>query len=169
MTSQKNSRRIFLKNILCGSISAHLATPMHLLAEEKTKDRLKKGQMFYRRLGRTNLFISEISLGGSPLPDWAILLKAVERGINYIDNSESYQNGNMERQIGRLFKEIGRDKVYAATKFHLRRNWNEKSIINAVNKSLRRLQQIIWMFFLSMEQTAQNSLPMRVCFQPLIN
>ena len=96
--------------------------------------------MFYRRLGRTNLFISEISLGGSPLPSWALLLEAINRGVNYIDASESYQNGNIERQIGRLFNEIGRDKVYVGTKFHLRRNWSESSILNSVNQSLRRLQ-----------------------------
>lgn len=140
MENQKKSRRSFLKNILCGTLSASLARPEQFLGEEKKRERLKKGQMFYRRLGRTNLFISEISLGGSPLPSWGILLEAINRGVNYIDSSESYQNGNCERQIGRLFKEIGRDKVYVGTKFHLRRKWNEKSIMNSVNQSLRRLQ-----------------------------
>lgn len=97
--------------------------------------------MYYRRLGRTNLYISEISLGGSPLPEMAILHQAIERGINYIDTSHSYMNGNSERQIGQLFKEVGRDKVYVGTKFHLRgKNWNEKSIIRSVNGSLQRLK-----------------------------
>lgn len=96
--------------------------------------------MVYRPLGRTNLFVSEISLGGSPLPAWSVLLEAISRGVNYIDTSESYQNGNSERQIGRLFKEIGRDKVYVGTKFHLRRDWSEKSILTSVNQSLMRLQ-----------------------------
>lgn len=139
MENQKESRRIFLKNILCGTLSIPLAT-RQLVREKKKRDRIKKGQMFYRRLGRTGLFISEISLGGSPLPSWAVLLDAINRGVNYIDTSESYQNGNCERQIGQLFKEIGRDKVYVGTKFHLRGKWNEKSIINAVNQSLGRLQ-----------------------------
>lgn len=139
MENQKKGRRIFLKNVLCGTLSASLATGQ-FLGEEIKRDRIKKGQMFYRRLGRTNLFISEISLGSSPLPSWAILLDAIDRGVNYIDTSESYQNGNSERQIGRLFKEIGRDNVYVGTKFHLRGKWNEKSIINAVNQSLGRLQ-----------------------------
>jgi hypothetical protein len=95
--------------------------------------------MYYRRLGRTNLLISEISLGGSPVPEWPILLQAFERGVNYIDTSHSYQNGNSERQIGRLLKEVGRDKVHVGTKFHLRRNWSEKSIISSVEGSLGRL------------------------------
>jgi predicted aldo/keto reductase-like oxidoreductase len=49
-------------------------------------------------------------------------------------------NGNSERMVGRLFQQFGRDKVYVGTKFHLRRNWNEKSIIRSVEGSLRRLQ-----------------------------
>jgi hypothetical protein len=95
--------------------------------------------MYYRRLGRTNLLVSEISLGGSPIPEWPILLQAFERGVNYIDTSHSYQNGNSERQIGRLLNEVGRDKVLVGTKFHLRRNWSEKSIISSVEGSLGRL------------------------------
>ncbi|MFP4083126.1 MAG: aldo/keto reductase [Candidatus Aminicenantes bacterium] len=136
----KKSRRIFLKNILCGAFSASLIPAGYLKGVHKTEQRIKKGPMFYRRLGRTNLSISEISLGGSPLPSWAVLLEAVNRGVNYIDTSESYQNGNSERQIGRLFKQIGREKVQVGTKFHLRRNWSEESILNSVHHSLRRLQ-----------------------------
>ena len=95
--------------------------------------------MFYRRLGRTNLLISEIALGGSPVPDMPILLQAIERGVNYIDTSQSYQNGNSERQIGQLLKLVGRDKVQVGTKFHLRRNWSEETIISSVEDSLGRL------------------------------
>jgi predicted aldo/keto reductase-like oxidoreductase len=132
-------RRRFLRNILFGAFSASLASAGNLSGEEKQSYRQKKGQMYYRRLGRTNLLISEISLGGSPLPAMPILYQAIERGVNYIDSSESYSNGNSERQIGKVLKEFGRDKVYVGTKFHLRGNWNEKSIINTVNGSLRRL------------------------------
>jgi predicted aldo/keto reductase-like oxidoreductase len=64
----------------------------------------------------------------------------VERGVNYIDTSHSYSNGNSERAIGRLFKEMGRDKVYVGTKFHARRNWNEETILKSVEGSLKRLQ-----------------------------
>lgn len=102
--------------------------------------RIQKGPMFYRRLGRTGLQISEISLGGSPLPDWAIMRQAVDRGVNYIDTSHTYMNGNSERQIGKLLKEVGRDKIYVGTKFHLRSHWSEESIISTVEGSLKRLQ-----------------------------
>jgi predicted aldo/keto reductase-like oxidoreductase len=96
--------------------------------------------MWYRRLGRTGLLISEISLGGSPLPDWSLFREIIDRGVNYIDTSTSYGNGNSERQIGRLFKEAGRDKAVVCTKFHLRGSWDENSILRSVEGSLRRLQ-----------------------------
>jgi predicted aldo/keto reductase-like oxidoreductase len=132
-------RRTFMRNILLGAFSASLASVRFHSGSQKTDQRVKKDQMFYRRLGRTNLLISEISLGGSPIPEWPILLQAFERGVNYIDSSHSYQNGNSERQIGRLLKEVGRDKVHVGTKFHLRQNWSEKSIISSVEGSLGRL------------------------------
>lgn len=135
----KTNRRKFLKNFAIGAVSAPLLSKKLLAIQEQTK-REKKGEMYYRRLGRTDLQISEISLGGSPIPDWAILSQVVERGVNYIDTSHSYSNGNSERSIGRLFKEMGRDKAYVATKFHARRNWNEETILKSVEGSLKRLQ-----------------------------
>ena len=136
------SRRDFIKNIFWGGLAVSLNIPHPLSSKAITRKSQiqKKGEMYYRRLGRTNLFISEISLGSSPLPPWAVLREAIDRGVNYIDTSESYENGNSERKIGSLFKEIGRGKVQVGTKFHLRKNWSEQSIIKAVNQSLQRLQ-----------------------------
>jgi predicted aldo/keto reductase-like oxidoreductase len=129
-----------MKNVALGglaSLSGFLGTSKAARAQEW---RQKRGEMWYRRLGRTGLFISEISLGGSPLPDWSLFREIIERGVNYIDTSTSYSNGNSERQIGRLIKETGRDKVFVCTKFHLRGNWDENSILRSVRGSLERLQ-----------------------------
>ena len=138
-SNPSSDRRIFLQNLLFGAFSTSLASARFLSGKERQDEQVKKGEMFYRRLGRTNLLISEIALGGSPVPDMPILLQAIERGVNYIDTSQSYQNGNSERQIGQLLKLVGRDKVQVATKFHLRRNWSEESIISSVEDSLERL------------------------------
>jgi predicted aldo/keto reductase-like oxidoreductase len=135
----QTNRRTFLKNLALGAFSAP-ALSKKMLAIHDQKSRVQKGEMFYRRLGRTGLEVSEISLGGSPIPDWAILTQTVEHGVNYIDTSHSYSNGNSEREIGRLFKEMGRDKAYVSTKFHARRNWNEETILKSVEGSLKRLQ-----------------------------
>jgi predicted aldo/keto reductase-like oxidoreductase len=136
---EKNSRRIFLKNLMGGAFAATF-TPLNSIFKDTQIKRIKKGEMTYRRLGRTDLWISEISLGGSPVPDWAIMQQVIERGINYIDTSQTYMNGNSERQIGRLLKDVGRDRVHVGTKFHLRGNWSEESINKSVDGSLRRLQ-----------------------------
>lgn len=96
-------------------------------------------EMRYRRLGRTSLRVSEISLGSSPLPDPTLLRTLVDRGVNYIDTSHNYENGNCERQIGRIVKEAGRDKVYVATKFHVTPRDTKASIMASVHGSLRRL------------------------------
>jgi predicted aldo/keto reductase-like oxidoreductase len=132
--NRPNSRREFLRCLALGGLAA--VAPAFAPAEEW---RRKKGEMWYRRLGRTGLFISEISLGGSPLPDWSLFREIIERGVNYIDTSSSYSNGNSERQIGRLLKEAGRDNVFVCTKFHLRGNWDEDTILRSVEGSLLRL------------------------------
>ena len=100
----------------------------------------KKGEMIYRQLGRTGFYVSEISLGSSPLPEWGLFREIIDRGVNYIDSSHTYQGGNAERMIGRLCREVGRDKIYVATKFHLRPADTVSSIIRTVEGSLRRLQ-----------------------------
>ncbi|MGA2534301.1 MAG: aldo/keto reductase [Candidatus Aminicenantales bacterium] len=97
------------------------------------------GGMRYRRLGRTGLQVSEISLGSSPLPDPLLLRAIIDRGVNYIDTSHNYENGNCERQIGRLLKDVGRDKVHVGTKFHVTPRDTRASIAASVHGSLRRL------------------------------
>jgi predicted aldo/keto reductase-like oxidoreductase len=100
---------------------------------------LATGGMRFRRLGRTGLQVSEISLGSSPLPDPVLLRAIIERGVNYIDTSHNYENGNCERQIGRLLKDVGRDKVHVGTKFHVTDRDTQSSIVASVHGSLRRL------------------------------
>jgi predicted aldo/keto reductase-like oxidoreductase len=119
---------------------AGVAAPISLSYQSASADSSKHGAMRYRRLGRTELEISEVSLGSSPSPDWGVLRLAIDRGVNYIDTSHTYENGNAERKIGRLFTEVGRDKIHVGTKFHLRGEWSEESIIHTLEGSLERLQ-----------------------------
>lgn len=120
---------VALRSSLAGLFGAGQAAPA----------RLQKDGMFYRRLGRTDLLVSEISLGSSPLPDPTLLRALVDRGVNYIDTSHNYENGNAERQIGRLIKDVGRDKVRVATKFHVSDRDTSASIVASAHGSLRRL------------------------------
>jgi predicted aldo/keto reductase-like oxidoreductase len=142
-------RRDLLKNLTSGTAAFAIAPSLAAewtgasLRPRRTQAaavKVKKGEMTYRRLGRTGLMISEISLGGSPLPDERLLFQLVERGVNYIDTSDSYENGNCERKVGRLFKAVGRENIHIHGRFHLTGRWTEGSIIASVEKSLRRLE-----------------------------
>ena len=139
MSRKPQDRRTFIKTMAGGAVALRSSLAGLFGAEQETPARLEKGGMSYRRLGRTGLLVSEISLGSSPLPDPDLLRAIIDRGVNYIDTSHNYDNGNAERQIGRLLKDVGRDKVHVATKFHVAPRDTPASIVAAVHGSLRRL------------------------------
>ena len=70
-------------------------------------------RMPYRRLGRTGLDISLLSLGGSPFGDMynnmdnqstinQIVTTAVQNGVNFIDTSYWYGQGLSEERLGEV-------------------------------------------------------------------
>lgn len=82
--------------------------------------------MQYRTLGKTGFNISAISLGtwqvgGKWGDDFshsnanAILNKAIDSGINFIDTADVYGNGESEKAVGRIVKQR-KEKIYVATK-----------------------------------------------------
>lgn len=98
----------------------------------------------YRRLGRTNAMVSDISLGSARISDVQVARYAIERGINYFDTAPDYSDTNSERVLGEAMKGQ-RDKIFLATKFcvadgHLPNDTPVPEIIAAVEASLRRLQ-----------------------------
>jgi predicted aldo/keto reductase-like oxidoreductase len=98
----------------------------------------------YRRLGRTNAMVSDISLGSSRINDVGVARYAIERGINYFDTAPDYADTNSERVLGEAMKGQ-REKIFLATKFcvadgHLPNDTPVPKIIEAVEASLKRLQ-----------------------------
>jgi len=108
----------------------------------------------YRQLGSSGLRVSAIGLGtnrfGSPkLPQeqvTAIMDAAVELGVNFIDTSNSYQDGRSEETLGAAMKGR-RDRFVVATKFFFPtgdgpndRGTSRYHLMNAVEGSLRRLR-----------------------------
>ncbi len=98
----------------------------------------------YRRLGRTNALVSDISLGSGRINDVTVAQRALERGISYFDTAPDYSDTASERVLGEALKGQ-RDKVFLATKFcvadgHLPNDTPVPKIIEAVEGSLRRLQ-----------------------------
>src|SRR5512142_3485449 len=82
--------------------------------------------MEYRSLGRTGVMVSPLCLGamnfGGPTSaeeSTAIINRALDAGINFIDTANIYNNGESERIVGQALKENGkRDGIVLATKVH---------------------------------------------------
>lgn len=114
--------------------------------------------MQYRRLGRSGLKLSELSLGAGnwgyqAMDENAVretVALALDAGINYFDNAESYTGGRAEEIMGRVFKclNLPRLKTVVSTKYYWgitdgpnsRNTLNRKYLIDGINGSLKRLQ-----------------------------
>ncbi|MDQ3457917.1 MAG: aldo/keto reductase [Deinococcota bacterium] len=112
--------------------------------------------MEYRALGRTGVKVSPLCLGcmtfgakTSPEDSYAIVDRALEAGINFIDTANVYSRGRSEEVTGEALKRNGqRDKVVLATKVHgvmddddpNARGNSRRHIIQQCEASLRRLQ-----------------------------
>ena len=124
-------RRAFIREASLGALGAGLTVSGvgRVFAETETK-------MPYRRLGRTELKISEIGFGGA-IEDPAVLSRAIDRGINYIDTARAY--GPSEGRIGEVMKRR-RDEVVLATKFAPDAETTRKGILESLETSLRELK-----------------------------
>ncbi|MFC9597196.1 aldo/keto reductase [Peribacillus butanolivorans] len=105
-----------------------------------------------RRLGNSELFVSEIGLGCMSLgtvesQESEIIQAALDEGINYFDTADLYNFGVNEEIVGKNLKSV-REQVYIATKVGNRWNENKDSwswdpsgthIKTAVKDSLKRL------------------------------
>ncbi|MFC3067761.1 aldo/keto reductase [Phenylobacterium soli] len=123
--------------------------------------------MKYKQLGRTGLYVSEICLGtmtfgGSEQAGmWraigalqqgevdAIVGRALEAGVNFIDTADVYSFGESERLLGQSLKNLGvaRKDVVIATKVYGEmgprpndRGASRGHIMDSVQMSLERLQ-----------------------------
>ena len=61
----------------------------------------------YRTLGRTGFKVSDISLGGSLIKEANVARYALDKGMNFIDTSEGYENGASERGIRDALRDAG--------------------------------------------------------------
>jgi len=118
--------------------------------------------MEYRRLGKSGLQVSALSLGS-----WLnfgkfidakmakeLMVYAYDRGINFFDNAEVYARGKSEEVMGQIFKEVSWDrstyvvssKVFWGGKDPESMAWPNhkglmrKHVVEACDAALRRLQ-----------------------------
>ena len=110
--------------------------------------------MHYRRLGRSGLKISEISLGawvtfGSQVDENTsieLIQAAYDAGVNFFDNADIYANGLAEIVMGRALKSIPREALVISSKVFWPtmpgpngRGLSRKHIVESVNATLKRL------------------------------
>ncbi len=117
--------------------------------------------MQYRRLGRSGLQVSELSLGS-----WVtyhqqvgagaateLMAAAMDAGVNFFDNAEGYEDGQSEVVMGQALKALKKPRMsyVVSTKFywgidHGGNTVNQKNTLNrkylsqAVDGSLKRMQ-----------------------------
>ena len=115
--------------------------------------------MQYRRLGRSGLQVSELSLGS-----WVtyhnqvdvksaaeMLAAAFDAGVNFFDNAEVYAGGKSEEIMGAAIKRLGwaRHQYIVSTKFfwgidntgttvNYKNTLNRKYLLGAIDASLKR-------------------------------
>ena len=111
--------------------------------------------MLYRRLGKSGIQISELSLGtwqvggkwGSDFDNKnaeQIINTAIDNGINFIDTADVYSDGLSEKAVGRVIKSRS-EKVYVASKCgrkispHVNEGFLPNILRKYVEESLTRL------------------------------
>ena len=105
----------------------------------------KCSDMPYRVLGRTGAHVSAIGLGGwhiglktvSETLSQRIVRSAIDRGINFLDNSWDYNDGVSEARMGKALRDGYRQKVFLMTKIDGR---SRLEAARQLDESLRRLQ-----------------------------
>jgi aryl-alcohol dehydrogenase-like predicted oxidoreductase len=106
----------------------------------------------YRRLGSSDLDVSEISLGswltyGGGVADnqaEACVAKAFELGINFIDTANVYSQGGAEEFLGEVLAPRPRDSYVLATKLYFPMNGDRglsrEQVLKQIDASLARLR-----------------------------
>jgi aryl-alcohol dehydrogenase-like predicted oxidoreductase len=134
-------RRHFLKATVGAGLAASLG-PSGLLAQEG-------GPLPKRPLGKTGLEVSILALGGYHFAEhWgpdkprteeeavALVHRAIDLGINFLDNAWSYHQGRSEEWMGKALKGGLREKVLVMTKSEQRL---KEGAAKQIDESLRRL------------------------------
>ena len=111
--------------------------------------------MEYRNLGRTGVKVSQLCLGTmmfgrstSEADSIAIIERALDQGVNFVDTANAYSAGASERYVGKALAGGRRASVVLATQgfFPLDpqdpngRGLSRRHLIDACNASLERLQ-----------------------------
>lgn len=158
MACVKMSRRTFIRHVVNAAAIATgvaFAAPLSSLRIPGTRShaavsesRNRDTSMNYRRLGKTNIMVSEISFGcalnygcnplGNKLTNTIrnLYAKALELGINFFDTSINSDKQYTEEESFQYFKHV-RDKVYLSTKVN---DFEPAATRASIERSLKRMK-----------------------------
>jgi hypothetical protein len=135
-------RRAFLRRGARATLGAYALTLAGRAGAEEDDKALDFSEPRVRRfktLGNTGLSISDISMGTSRTRRAGVVRHAFDRGINYFDTAESYQDGESEKAVGQALHGV-RDQVFIATKTITRPDDSWRTLMDRLHSSLTRLQ-----------------------------
>ena len=144
---KKINRRSFIKRGMIGAAAAGIYFESGTVSEAarrlssaegsgaKDKEKSKPGPE-YRTLGRTGLKVTAIGFGAMTTRDPAVIHRALDYGLNYVDTARCYMDGENEYIVGKVLK-TRRKETYIATKFHI---GSMKDMMSSVETSLKALQ-----------------------------
>ena len=130
------TRREFLEVTAATIVSAGVGQPAWTT---ETKNNVP-----YRTLGRTGEKVSIVGIGGYHLArpevekqeSIRIVRKALDQGVNFLDNCWDYNGGESEIRMGEALRDGYRKKAFLMTKIDGR---NKSSAAQQLNESLKRL------------------------------
>src|SRR5258708_32736296 len=127
------SRRKFIKTasgtLAIGVAAGSAAPPVSAAAKQTSNlpsdqpEEQRRGDMLFRRLGRTGEWVSLVGLGGNHIGKQAdendsihLVRSAIDRGITFMDNCWDYNNGQSEIRMGKALRDGYRKKAFLMTK-----------------------------------------------------
>jgi len=120
-------RREFLKTATAATLAAAASAGTAAAQSATTSAKVTRPQspdMLYRQLGTTGETVSAIGLGGYHIgkesldanASIALIRKAIDSGITFMDNCWDYNDGTSEVRMGQALRDGYRDKVFLMTK-----------------------------------------------------
>ena len=142
MEKHLSTRREFIKQTACGLCAASYVAAASNQADIPT-----------RPLGSTGVNVSILGLGGYHIgtirdddESVRLVLKAIDRGVTFLDNAWEYHNGRSEELMGKALSGGYRKKAFLMTKHHGR---DKKTAMEHLEDSLKRLRTDVidlWQF-----------------------
>jgi len=143
MKENRFNRREFIDKSAKTTLAVGLTFPWirtkKILASTTHQDgvqAVKTPTLEFRTLGRTGLKVTTVAYGAMRTREPAVIHRAIDYGLNYIDTAHCYMDGYNEIVVGKVLK-TRRKETFIATKVH---NDSVDKMMASIEASLKSLQ-----------------------------